>query len=63
MQPISASSGGHTDPVRIMTLTEPVFFFKLLLNGGSHDNKIGCISLVWAEGENINFHFCYAQAL
>ena len=25
------------------------FFFKLLLNGASHDTKIGCVRLVWAE--------------
>ena len=31
-----------------MTPTEPVFFWKLLTNGPSHDTKIGSIRLVWA---------------
>ena len=43
-------------PVRVMTpiglvsMTPngPVFFCKLLLNGASHETKIGCIRLVWA---------------
>ena len=42
-----------------------VVFCKLLQNGALHDIKIGCIRLVWAGRElrNINFYFCYAQAL
>ena len=45
------SSEGHDPHWTSMTLTGPMFFF------------IGCIRLVWAEAENANFHFCYAQAL
>ena len=32
-----------------------VFFCKLLLNGASHDTKIGCISLVWAGAKKYKF--------
>ena len=39
------------------------FFCKLLLDGASHETKIGCISLVGRELKNINFHFFYAQTL
>ena len=43
---------GHTGPVRVMTLTGPVFFFcKLLQNGALHDTKIGFISLVSAGAD------------
>ena len=54
------SSGGHTCPVRVMNLTEPVFFFcKLLLNGASHYTKIGCIRLVWAGAKKyFSFQLC-----
>ena len=51
------SSGGHTGPVRVVTLTGPVVFYKLLLNGDSHDTKIGCIRLVWAGDKKYNFSF------
>ena len=33
------------------------FFCKFLLNGASHDNKIGCIRLVWAGARKYNFSF------
>ena len=47
-----------------MTPTELVFFFwKLLLNGFSHDTKIGYIRLVWAGAKMYKFSFGYAQAL
>ena len=55
------SSRGHTGPVKVITLTGPVFFCKLLLNGATHDTKIDCIRLVWAGAKKYNF--CYAQAL
>ena len=45
----------------VMTLTGPLS--KLFLNSASHDTKIGCIGLIWAEAKQGNFHFCYAQAL
>ena len=50
-------SGGHTGPVRVMTHWTRVFFCKLLLNGASHDTKIGCISLVWAGAKKYKFYF------
>ena len=28
---------------------------KLLLNGFSHDTKVGCVRLVWAEAEKYKF--------
>ena len=31
------------------------FFCKLLLNGASHDTKIGCNSLVWAGANKYKF--------
>ena len=39
-----------------MTLTGPVFFCKLLLNGASHDTKIGCIGLVWAGPKKYKYY-------
>ena len=33
-----------------LTPTGPVFFSKLLLNGASHDTKIGCIPFLLAGG-------------
>ena len=39
---------------------EPVqllLFLKLLLNGASHDTKIGCIRLVWAGAKTYKFSF------
>ena len=33
------------------------FFCKLLLNGASHDTKIGCIPLVWAGAKKHKFSF------
>ena len=53
----SSISGGHTGPVRVMTLTGPVFFCKLLLNVASHDTKIDCIRLVWAGAKKYEFSF------
>ena len=44
----------HTGPVRVMTLTGPVVFCKLLLNGASDDTNIDCIRLVGRELKNIN---------
>ena len=34
-----------------------VFFCKLLLNGASHDTKIGFIRLVWAGNKKYKFSF------
>ena len=52
------SSWGHTGPVRVMTLTGPVVVLcNLLLNGASHDTKIGCIRLVLAEAKKFKFSF------
>ena len=56
-----------TGPVRVMTLAGPTwpplghFFCKLLLNGASHDTKIGGIILVGRELKT--FLFFYAQTL
>ena len=48
-----------------MTLTGRVFFFfKLLLNGASHETKFGCITLVWAGTlKNIIFIFVMRRPL
>ena len=35
-----------TCPVWVMTLAGTLFYCKLLLNGASHDTKIGCVRLV-----------------
>ena len=35
--------------------TGPMFFCKLFPNGASHDTKIGCISLVWANKCKFSF--------
>ena len=40
-----------------MTLTGPVVFCKLLLNGASHDTKNGCIRLVRAGAKKFKFLF------
>ena len=37
-----------TNPVKVMTQTEPAFFCKLLLNGASYDAKVRCIQILWA---------------
>ena len=37
--------------------TSVFFFCKLLLNGASHDTKIGCISLVSAGAKKYRFSF------
>ena len=39
------------------SLTGPVFICKLLLNGASQVNKIGCIRLVWAGAKKYKFSF------
>ena len=44
-----------------MTPTGPMFFYKLLLNGASHDIEIGFISLICAGAKKYKFSFCYAQ--
>ena len=38
------------------------FFCKLLLNGASHDTKIGCIRFVWAGSEKYKF-FLFIKVL
>ena len=59
MQPIFVSYHWcqTTVSVRAMTLTGPMFFCKLLLNGASHDTNIGCIRLVWAGAKENKFSF------
>ena len=34
---------------------DPKYFCKLLLDGASHETKIGCISLVWAGANKYKF--------
>ena len=46
---------GHTGSVRVMTLTGLVFYYKFLLNGASHDTKIGCIRFVLAGPKKYKF--------
>ena len=50
---------GYIGPVRVMTLAGPVFFFcKLLLK-----LRLVAFALFLRDLKNINFYFCYAQAL
>ena len=52
----------HSDGDTVYSL--PRWYLQILiLNGASHDTKIGCIFLVLAGAKKYKFSFCYAQAL